>query len=148
MLPTRDDPLCRQDTQGYGRASGGSLCCRQRPGDAVEYAIADDHFSTEDEALEEIASLGLHPAVLDFVGQEEEFHFHEFDAVFFVLDGTASAERPDGSVLSAGAGARVQVPTGWVHRDVPGTTFRAAVGFGLDPAEWTEPLNKPLVNEG
>ena len=51
-------------------------------------------------------------------------------------------------MLSAGTGARVQVPAGWVHRDVPGTTFRAAVGFGLDPAEGSEPLNKTVVSQG
>jgi hypothetical protein len=47
--------------------------------------------------------------------------------------------------VEAGVGARVEVPSGWVHRDVVGMTFRAAVGFSIEPSAWTEPLNKPLV---
>jgi hypothetical protein len=41
----------------------------------------------------------------------------------------------------------MEVPSGWVHRDVPGIAFRAAVGFSIDPSEWTDPLNKLVVNQ-
>lgn len=80
---------------------------------------------------------------MDMVGAEEDFHFHEFDAVLFVLSGKAAAEYPDGEVLEAVPGTVAKVPAGTVHRDVAGSEYRGVFGFSIDPAEMTQPINKP-----
>ena len=98
----------------------------------------------EQEALAAVAEMGFHGMVMDMVGAEEDFHFHDFDAVLYVLSGKAAAEYPDGAVLEAAAGTVAKVPTGTVHRDVPGVTYRGVFGFSVDPAEMTQPINKPV----
>jgi hypothetical protein len=49
--------------------------------------------------------------------------------VVFVVEGTARAAFEDGSVLEAGAGARVEAPA----------------RLSVDPAEMTRPVNKPAA---
>lgn len=98
----------------------------------------------EEGALSAVAEMGLHGVVMDVVGVEEDFHVHDFDTVVFVLSGTAAAEYPDGTVLEAGAGTVARLPAGTVHRDVPGAAYRGVFGFSVDPAEMTQPINKPV----
>ena len=101
----------------------------------------------EQEALAAVADMGLHGMVMDMVTVEEDFHYHEFDAVLFVLSGKAAAEYPDGTVLEAGAGTVARVPAGTVHRDVPDLEYRGVFGFSVDPAEMTQPVNKPAAEQ-
>jgi mannose-6-phosphate isomerase-like protein (cupin superfamily) len=110
----------------------------------MRFTYTERHFSTEEEALAEIAERGWCSATLDVVGRHEDFHWHDFDAVIFILSGTAAAEYEDGTVERVGAGTRVETPAGVVHRDAPGTAYRAVFGFAVDPAEMTQPINKPL----
>ncbi|MCP4434558.1 MAG: hypothetical protein GY812_03535 [Actinomycetia bacterium] len=98
----------------------------------------------EEEALAAVAEMGLHGIAMDMVGAQEDFHFHEFDAVLFVLSGKAAAEYPDGEVLEAVPGTVAKVSAGTVHRDVPGSEYRGVFGFSIDPAEMTQPINKPV----
>ena len=97
----------------------------------------------EQAALSAVAEMGFHGMAMDVEGAEEDFHFHEFDTVVYVLSGTAAAEYPDGAVLEAPAGTVARLPAGTVHRDVPGATYRGVLGFSVDPAEMTHPINKP-----
>ena len=46
-------------------------------------------------------------------------------------------------MLEAPSGTLAKLPAGTVHRDVPGTSYRGVFGFSIDPAEMTQPLNKP-----
>lgn len=101
--------------------------------------------SSEQEAITEIEAMGFSALTMDVVGAEEDFHFHEFETVVYVLDGTAAAEYPDGTVLEAGSGMVAKLPATTVHRDVPGSTYRGVFGFSVDPAEMTQPLNKPVT---
>jgi mannose-6-phosphate isomerase-like protein (cupin superfamily) len=110
----------------------------------MRFTNTEGHFSTEEEAFAEIAARGWHAVALDVVGEKEEFHWHEFDSVVFIVNGIAAAEYEDGTVEAVGAGTRVEAPAGVVHRDVAGTTYRAVFGFSVDPAEMTQPVNKPL----
>jgi hypothetical protein len=106
--------------------------------------LTEGYFSTEQEAFDEIADRGWHAIALDVPEQEEEMHWHDFAAVVFVLDGTARTELEDGSVLQCGAGARIEATEGVVHGG-KSPAYRAVFGFSVDPAEMTQPINKPGV---
>jgi mannose-6-phosphate isomerase-like protein (cupin superfamily) len=106
------------------------------------FTLTEGYFSTEEDALAEIADRGWHGVVIDVPAQEEELHWHEFDSVVFVVEGTARAEFEDGSVLQAGAGTRVEAPARILHRAVS-PAYRGVFGFAVDPAEMTQPVNKP-----
>ena len=108
------------------------------------FTLTEGYFTTEDEALAEIADRGWHPITFDVAAEENELHWHDFDAVTFVVDGTARVEFEDGSVMQCGAGARIEAPAGVLHREVS-PAYRAVFGFNVDPAEMTEPVNKPGV---
>jgi quercetin dioxygenase-like cupin family protein len=65
----------------------------------MEYTISEGHIVTEAEALAEIEARGWYGFVRDVVVEEDkELHWHDFDAVLYVLEGTARAATPKGTV--------------------------------------------------
>jgi hypothetical protein len=51
--------------------------------------ITDNYFTTEAQALAEIAAMGWNPLVRDVViAKDEELHWHDFESVTFVVSGT------------------------------------------------------------
>ena len=109
----------------------------------MNFTKTDNYFQTAEQALEEIAAIGWHgfEVTLD---PEEDLHWHDFDSVVFVLEGIASAEFSDGSIEEASVGTKIEAPAGIVHRTV-GASYRAIIGLSVDPAELTQPVNKPVV---
>ena len=116
----------------------------KEPRVAMGFVLTDEHFSKETEAYAEIAERGWHALALAFPADENEFHWHDFDAVTFILEGTLRVEFEDGAVMRCGAGARVESPAGVVHCEVS-PAYRAVIGFSVDPALLTDPVNKPLL---
>ena len=106
------------------------------------FTLTEGHFSTEEEAFAEIAGKGWHAVALDVAAEEDELHWHDFDSVAFVVDGTARTKFEDGSVMECGAGARIEAPSRVLHRAVS-PAYRAVFGFSVDPADMTQPVNKP-----
>jgi mannose-6-phosphate isomerase-like protein (cupin superfamily) len=106
------------------------------------FVLTEKHFTTEQEALDEIADRGLCAIAIDVPAEENELHWHDFDAVTFIVDGTARVEFEDGSVMQCGAGARIEAPARILHREVS-PAYRAVFGFSVDPADMTQPVNKP-----
>ena len=113
----------------------------------MEYTVTQGHFSSKEEALAEIAARGWHALEYDAPAQEDELHWHDFDSVTFIVDGTARVEFEDGSVMQCGAGARIEAPAGVLHREVS-PAYRAVFGFNVDPSEMTKPVNKTGVPSG
>ena len=112
----------------------------------MEYTVSEGHMVTEAEALAEIEARGWYGFVRDVVVEEdEELHWHDFDAVLYVLEGTARAATPTGTV-EAGPGTLAQASAGWVHGDIAGTTYRGVLGFSVHPTKMTQPINKPRVD--
>ena len=109
----------------------------------MNFTKTDNYFQTAEQALEEIAARGWHGQEVT-LDPEEDLHWHDFDAVIFILEGTASAEFSDGSIEEFPVGSKVEAPAGIVHRTV-GASYRAIIGLSVDPAELTEPVNKPVV---
>ena len=94
--------------------------------------VTEQHFATEQDAVAEIADRGWYSTgVIDFPAREAEFHAHDYDAVVFVLDGTARLQVEDGSFMQCGAGARVEIPAGVVHRE-SSPAFRAISGTSTE----------------
>jgi len=99
---------------------------------------------SEEGALAELEQMGFHGFADDAMGKAEDLHWHEFDAIAYVISGEASAELADGTVITAGAGTVVRVPRGTVHKDVPGNTYRRVLGFSIPLSEMTEPIDRPV----
>lgn len=109
------------------------------------FVLTEHHFTTEEEAFAEIEARGLYAiGPIDVLAQDNDLHWHDFDSVVYVLDGTARVEFQDGSALQCGAGARVEAPAGTVHREAS-PAYRAVFAFGIDPSTMTQPVNKPLA---
>ena len=107
----------------------------------MTFTLTEQHFTTEDEARAEIEARGWQPLVVDIEIVDHDLHWHDFDAVLYVLDGTARVVFPDGTVMECGAGARVETPAGVLHRE-EGSGYRAVIGLAVEPAEMTHPINK------
>jgi mannose-6-phosphate isomerase-like protein (cupin superfamily) len=110
----------------------------------MTFVLTEQHFSTEAEAISEIEARGLQAiGPFDLGASDNELHWHDFDSVIYVLDGTARVEFEDGSILQCGAGARVEAPAGTVHREA-GPGYRSVIGLSVDVAAMSQPVNKPL----
>ena len=110
----------------------------------MRFTQAERHFTTKEQALAEIASVGWHAIEMTF-SAEDALHWHDFNAVVYVLKGTASAEFEDGTVEHAQVGCRVAAPAGIAHRNV-GPDWHGIIAFAVHPSKLTQPVNKPMVS--
>ena len=98
---------------------------------------------TEQEALDQVAAMGLHGLAFDDVHDEDEpLHWHEFAGVTWVISGTGSFADEHGTVTHVQPGCRVAAPAGWLHRTLAGTRTRLVIGTNLPGSEWTSPIDK------
>jgi hypothetical protein len=109
----------------------------------MDYAFTVGEPITEQEALAQVAALGLHGVAFDDIHDEDEvLHWHEFEAVTFLISGSGSFEDEHGNVTTTGPGCRVQAPAGWLHRTLAGTHARVVLGTNLHYKSWTKPIDK------
>jgi uncharacterized RmlC-like cupin family protein len=121
-------------------ATLGKVAAQTR-GTAMGFTLTEGHFSTEEEARAEIEARGWHALTIDFDAMDTDQHWHDFDALIYVLDGNVTVELEDGTTMQCGAGARVETPAGVVHRDSI-TAYRAVIGLAVAPGAMTQPINK------
>jgi hypothetical protein len=100
---------------------------------AVGFTVSEGHFSTREEALAEIAARGWHAGEYQVPAEESELHWHDFDSVAFVLEGTART--------------RIEQPARVPHR-AASPAYRAVFGFPLPPESMSRPVNKPMAELG
>lgn len=102
-----------------------------------------DAFAAEDEAMAQIHKAGFYPLLLDVPAETNDDHWHDFDAIIFVLEGenvvTVSAT---GETVICGPGSRADVPRGVVHRENH-KGYRGLIGFSVDPATFSGPFSLP-----
>ena len=100
-------------------------------------------FDNEEAALAEIAAAGYHAVTLDFPAETNTDHWHDFDSFVFILEGEVEiTEAETGESYRCGAGTRVAAPGGVLHRETT-DGYRAIIGFSVDPATLSQPVNKP-----
>ena len=109
----------------------------------MHYEVTNGPAITEEEALAQVAAMGFHGLAFDDVHEvDEELHWHDFDAVTFVISGEGSIADEHGNVTELRPGCRAQAPAGYLHRELAGTNVRAVLGTNIPGREWTSPINK------
>lgn len=102
------------------------------------------HFTTEAEALAEVAAMGWTPLVRDVViPKDEVLHWHDFESVTFVVSGTVRIAYENGDVLEVGPGTRARTGPGILHRELGGSAYRVVSGFKIKLTEFSKPIDKP-----
>jgi quercetin dioxygenase-like cupin family protein len=108
----------------------------------MEFSVTQGCFSSEAEALADIEARGWKAMVIDFPDETNEFHWHDFDSVVFILEGTLQSQLQDGTILTIGPGAKLEAPARVVHREVT-EAYRAVAGFSCRVRDMSQPVNKP-----
>ena len=99
--------------------------------------------AVEDEAMAAIRSAGFYPMLIDVPAECNEDHWHDFDAMIFVLEGVnVVTVAATGETLRCGPGSRADFPRGVIHREHH-EGFRALYGLSVDPATLTGPVSFP-----
>jgi hypothetical protein len=111
----------------------------------MRFTLIEGKVSTKEEALADTGARGWHALEIDFPAEDEGLHWHDFETVAFIVDGIARAEFDDGSIEEAGPGSWVEASSRVVHRGVS-SVYTAVLGFSVDPAEVTQPINKPVAD--
>lgn len=105
--------------------------------------ITEGCFAAEAEAFAEIESMGWNALARDVViPADEELHWHDFEAVVFIVSGKLRAADENGAVIEAGPGSRIRSGAGFLHRELAGAAYRAVFGFKIKLSEFTQPINK------
>jgi hypothetical protein len=109
----------------------------------MDYEFTTGAPINEQQALEQVAAMGFHGLAFDDVHEEDEtLHWHEFEAVAWVISGTGAFADEYGNVTLVEPGCRLRAPAGWLHRSLAGTQTRVVVGTNLLGEVWTSPINK------
>ncbi len=109
----------------------------------MEYKLTRSDPITEDEALALVAEMGFHALAFNVkTPEDEELHWHEFDAVTWVISGTGALVNEDGERTEVGPGCHLQAPAGYLHRGLAGDPYRVVLGTSLPYEEWTKPIDK------
>jgi len=111
----------------------------------MKYTVTECHFSTREEALAEIVARGWHAMEYQVPAEETEMHWHDYDAVAFVLEGTLRTVFEDGSEIECGPGSRVEQPSRVVHRS-DSSAYQAVFGFSVRREDMTRPISKPVAD--
>jgi hypothetical protein len=107
----------------------------------MTFTLIEGHFTTEAEALAEIAKRGWYAVTVDVAAVDNDLHWHDFDSVNFILTGSHRVEFEDGSIMECGPGAKIEAPGRVVHRECS-PAYRSVFGFSVAPDRMTQPLNK------
>ncbi|HVV75480.1 MAG TPA: hypothetical protein VHC43_05540 [Mycobacteriales bacterium] len=114
----------------------------------MPFAIQPNAFDTEADAVREIEARGWYPLTFPARAEVSEWHWHDFEALIFMLEGTLRIEFEDGrEVLECSPGSRIDTAAHDVHREVT-DGYRAVFGLSVDPAKLTSPINKPAAQLG
>lgn len=107
---------------------------------SVEYDCLD----SEPEALELLGNSGLHTMTVPVPPVSNEPHWHRFDSIFFILEGSlAITDTESGVTHECGVGSRVTVPARVLHQEHSTQGYRVALGTSVPAGEFGEPVDLP-----
>mgnify|MGYP002684890341 FL=1 len=85
----------------------------------MDYEFTTGEPITEEDALAQIAAMGIHGFAFDDIHEKDEtLHWHEFESVAWVISGTGSFADESGKVTLLQPGCRAKAPAGWLHRSL------------------------------
>lgn len=109
----------------------------------MEYKLTEGAPVTEADALQQAADMGFHALAFDLVVEKDEaLHWHEFDSVTWVIQGTGAAVKGDNQKVELKPGCRIEAPAGFLHRGLAGPPLRVVLATNLPYREWTMPIDK------
>ena len=108
----------------------------------MDYRFTQNPPISEEDALAEAAKMGFHAIAYDSTAVDEPLHWHEFDSVTWVIDGTGAFADEHGNVTRVTPGCRLDAPAGWLHRSLAGGPARIVVSTNLAGHEWAMPVDK------
>ena len=109
----------------------------------MDAKITTQHFNSEEESVAENRAMGFHPLTIDVPAVTNDFHFHDFDSVTYMLEGALTVtERDSGETCTLNPGDKAEARAGVVHKESH-DGFRAVFGFAVPPQELTHPIDKP-----
>ena len=104
-------------------------------------------FDDESTALKQIADVGFFSMTVDFPASARDVHWHDFDALVYVVEGQLILIDPEtGKQEICDVGTKLTINRGLLHKEKT-EGYRAIVGFSVNPAELSRPINKapPVV---
>jgi quercetin dioxygenase-like cupin family protein len=102
-------------------------------------------FDDETAAVREIEARGWHAVTFPAPAEVSEWHWHDFEALIYILEGTLRIQFEDGAEeFVCEPGTRVETADRVVHREVT-DGYRAVFGLSVAPAMLTNPINKPAA---
>ena len=109
----------------------------------MEYLFEMGTPITEEDALAELAELGLHSLAFDLdLHEDEPLHWHEFDSVSYVISGSGSFANEHGNVTEVGPGCRWRLRPAGCTATWPVLRTEWSSGPTSPGERWTAPINK------
>jgi mannose-6-phosphate isomerase-like protein (cupin superfamily) len=109
----------------------------------MEYRFSQGVPLTEEDALAQAAEMGFHSMAFEVIVDEDEpLHWHEFNSVTWVIEGTGAFRDGDGKVTTVSPGCRVDAPAGFLHSNLAGPPVRVVLATDLPGEQWTSPIDK------
>ena len=109
----------------------------------MEYTFSYGTPITEEEALSQAAAMSFHSLAFDLVVNEDEpLHWHEFNSVSWVIDGTGAFRDENGKTTEVGPGCRLDAPAGWLHSNLAGPAVRIVLATDIPFEQWTMPIDR------
>jgi hypothetical protein len=109
----------------------------------MEYTTTYGEPITEQDALAQATAMGFHGVAFDLaVDEDEPLHWHEFNAVTWIIDGTGSVRRDNGEVIQFSPGCRIDAPAGLLHSNLAGPPIRVVLATDIPYEAWTTPIDK------
>ena len=103
---------------------------------------AIESFQDEAQAYAEIEGRGFHAVALDFPGESNDFHWHDFDAVVYITAGQLKVVvEGHGEPYICTRGTKFNAAAGVVHRE-ESEGYSAIIGLSVPPENLTQPVNK------
>ena len=106
-------------------------------------AFFHKYFSSETEARAEIERAGLWPLQKDIPAEQNQSHWHAYDAHVYVLDGVVQlTDSATGITHTCDKGTKIVVPARTLHAEAH-DGYRALLGLSVDPSQLRQPTQLP-----
>ena len=109
----------------------------------MPYELKLNQFSTEEEAVALATAAGQFPMAFDFDAVHNDFHWHNFEAMLYVVSGEITiTERDTGDACTLTSGSTIRATTPQLVHKEDTEGYRAVLGFLSDPAEIKQPIDR------